>query len=445
MITTVVGKTFLKAYNEKYKKSYSAKEFFEKVYFDLFFNHPKYMQWVTNSPFVQMQVKKGQKVHLLTSEERLEKLNNLHEKIETEVADASFAIGYPASDSEKFASTSGLVSDVAVETSQEDIYLSWIGSGLGIGLAGGFSYLIDDAQILLETFDGWKHYRRYLNDPTLDKLKGNQINTWNGQWLTYKLGNNYSDSFDFAELRDEKIFKIENSSAEVNTVNWSNLFFSLSNAYPEKALNVYVYSFGQTNKTIGFIPHYLKDGQRLKDIFKQLYHTDMPFSLSDFQSLYGMHIKRACELGGIGLYALRPDGLKKYMEDGKNFLFSKDQEKYKQQILIYQSYKTWLIAMVSKNKVEVTDYTLELAKLILRYRGKAKGNAGKNLIEKELFAARTKRGFIDALVEMISVLDGDDLEALKKLKDEIHLMTNEEFGYFVTLLKFDYAFVEKQL
>lgn len=443
MITTVVGKTFLKAYNEKYKKSYSAKEFFEKVYFDLFFNHPKYMQWVTNSPFVQM--KKGQKAHLLTSEERLEKLNNLHEKIETEVADASFAIGYPASDSEKFASTSGLVSDVAVETSQEDIYLSWIGSGLGIGLAGVFSYLIDDAQILLETFDGWKHYRRYLNDPTLDKLKGNQINTWNGQWLTYKLGNNYNDSFDFAELRDEKIFKIENSSAEVNTVNWSNLFFSLSNAYPEKILNVYVYSFGRTNKTIGFIPHYLKDGQRLKDIFKQLYNTDMPFSLSDFQSLYGMHIKRACELGSIGLYALRPDGLKKYMEDGKNFLFSKDQEKYKQQILIYQSYKTWLVAMVSKNKVEVTDYTLGLAKLILRYRGKAKGNAGKNLIEKELFAAKTKRGFIDALVEMISVLDGDDLEALKKLKDEIHLMTNEEFGYFVTLLKFDYAFVEKQL
>lgn len=44
MITTLVGKTFLKAYNEKYSKNYSAKEFFEKVYFELFFNHPKYMQ-----------------------------------------------------------------------------------------------------------------------------------------------------------------------------------------------------------------------------------------------------------------------------------------------------------------------------------------------------------------------------------------------------------------
>lgn len=29
MITTLIGKTFLKAYNQKYNKEYSAKEFFE--------------------------------------------------------------------------------------------------------------------------------------------------------------------------------------------------------------------------------------------------------------------------------------------------------------------------------------------------------------------------------------------------------------------------------
>lgn len=37
MITTLVGRTFLKAYNEKHNKDYSAKEFFEEVYFELFF------------------------------------------------------------------------------------------------------------------------------------------------------------------------------------------------------------------------------------------------------------------------------------------------------------------------------------------------------------------------------------------------------------------------
>ena len=222
-------------------------------------------------------------------------------------------------------------------------------------------------------------------------------------------------------------------------MNWSNLFFSLSNQFPEKILNAYVYSLGQTNKTIGFIPIYLKEGRRLKDVFKQLFHTDLPFEEKTFQSLFGLHIKRACELGNIGLHALRPDSLKKYMEDHKNLSF-----KNEEQTLIYQSYKTWLIAMISKNKEQITDYTSELAKLILRYRSNAKGNTGKNLIEKDLFGAKSKRAFIEALTEMISVLEGSDLDALKNLKDEVHLMTNEEFGYFSTLLKFDYAFEEKQ-
>ncbi len=437
MITTLVGKTFLKAYNEKYKQNYSAKHFFEEVYFELFFNHPKYMQWVTNSPFVQM--KKGQKPHLLSIDERLEKLESLYSKVEEEKPDASFAIGFPASESKDFASTSGLVSDIVIETDEEDIYLSWIGGGLGIGVAGGFNLLINDAEITLATFEGWQYYRKYLNDRTLEKLRGNQINSWNGQWLTYKLGKGYVEDFSFLDLEQEKIFKVDSTLAEVNTVNWSNLFFSLSNQFPEKILNAYVYSLGQTNKTIGFIPIYLKEGRRLKDVFKQLFHTDLPFEEKTFQSLFGLHIKRACELGNIGLHALRPDSLKKYMEDHKNLSF-----KNEEQTLIYQSYKTWLIAMISKNKEQITDYTSELAKLILRYRSNAKGNTGKNLIEKDLFGAKSKRAFIEALTEMISVLEGSDLDALKNLKDEVHLMTNEEFGYFSTLLKFDYAFEEKQ-
>ena len=45
---------------------------------------------------------------------------------------------------------------------------------------------------------------------------------------------------------------------------------------------------------------------------------------------------------------------------------------------------------------------------------------------------------------MVKDLEPDDLVIIKNLKDEIHLMTNEEFGYFSTLLKFDYAFLDKQ-
>ena len=426
MITTVVGRTFLEAYNKKYEVNKSPKEFFEEVYFELFYNHSKYMQWITNSPFVQM--KSGQKPDTLTNYERKEKLANLFSKVENEEPDGSFALGFPASETKEFASTSGLVSDVKLPTTSDDIYLSWIGSGLGIGVAGGFSILFDDPEITLKTFEGWQVYRKYLNDSALEKLRGNQINTWNGQWLTYSLDPDvFREDFDFTDLQTQKIFEVNVNLIEVNTVNWSALFFSLSQLYPKGEVTGYVYGFGQTNKTIGFIPFYLKSGSRIIDVYKQL-----------FGSL-DTDIKRACELGSIGLQALRPEGITKYMGESKNLSFSKADD-----TLNYFAYKTWLTAMLTKNKEEITNYTLELAETILRYRNNSKGTERKNLVEKDLLGTKSKKGFIAALTEIVSGVNANDLETLKKLKDEVHLMTNEEFGYFCTLLKFDYAFVEKK-
>ncbi len=437
MITAVVGRTFLNAYNNKYKKELSPKEFFIDEYFELFYNHPKYLQWITNSPFVQM--KSGQKVHLLTDSERIEKLENLHEKVANELPDASFALGFPASEIKEFASTSGLVSNITIPTNEDEIYLSWIGSGLGIGVAGGYTILFDDAEITLKTYEGWKVYRKYLNDRTLEKLRGNQISTWNGQWLSYVLSESYDENYDFSILTSEKIFAIDTEKIEVNTVFWTKLYFSISQLLPESSLTGYVYGFGQTNKTIGFITFQFKSGRKLKMIYKHLLGEDSTLSIKNFETLFGMHIKRACELGSIGLHALRPDGLVKYMNESKNISFKNDEDK-----INYFIYKTWLIAMMSKNKEEVTEYTLELARTILRYRNSGTKNDRKNLVEKELFEAKSKKGFIEHLTTMVKDLDEHDLSLIKNLKDEIHLMTNEEFGYFSTLLKFDYAYLEKQ-
>ncbi|AYQ32414.1 hypothetical protein [Runella sp. SP2] len=437
MITTVVGRTFLEAYNKKYESNKSPKEFFEEVYFELFYNHSKYMQWITNSPFVQM--KSGQKPDTLTSDERKEKLENLFSKVENEEPDGSFALGFPASETKEYASTSGLVSDVKLPTTSDDVYLSWIGSGLGIGVAGGFSILFDDPEITLKTFEGWQVYRKYLNDNSLSKLRGNQINTWNGQWLTYSLDSEvFREDFDFTDLQTQKIFEVNATLIEANTVNWSALFFSLSQLYPKGEKTGYVYGFGQTNKTIGFIPFYLKSGSRIIEVYRQLFGS-FDTDKKRFEALFGMHIKRACELGSIGLQALRPEGITKYMGESKNLSFSKPDD-----TLNYFAYKTWLTAMLTKNKEEITNYTLELAETILRYRNQGTKNDRKTLIDSKLFASKTRRLFIEALIEMIKDLESKDLEIIKQLKDEVHLMTNEEFAYFCTLLKFDYAFVEKK-
>ena len=85
--------------------------------------------------------------------------------------DASIAIGYPTLDIN--ATTSGQVTNLQNNVSKDDIYYSWIGAGLGIGLQGGFSVLFSEKKILLDIFDGWKVYRDALNNTP--NLRGNQI------------------------------------------------------------------------------------------------------------------------------------------------------------------------------------------------------------------------------------------------------------------------------
>ena len=90
------------------------------------------MQWVQNSPFVQM--KSGQKVETLSCEERHEKLEELINKIQNGARDASVAIGYSASEEKGYATTSGQVTNLEINMSNDEVYLSWIGVLLGVSI-----------------------------------------------------------------------------------------------------------------------------------------------------------------------------------------------------------------------------------------------------------------------------------------------------------------------
>jgi len=464
MIAANIGRTFLNAWNNKYQKGYSAKEFFEKEYFSLFFNHPKYMQWVTNSPFVQM--KKDQKPELLTHEERLEKLNDLHEKIDSGLRDASIAIGFPASEEKEFATTSGLVTDLNLQSDAEEVYLSWIGGGLGIGVAGGYSIFFNHPQILLTLYDGWRVYRKFLNDPTLEKLRGNQINTWNGQWLNYAYSFDYEENPDFGYLLNYDVFTQNEKLIEVNTIFWAKFYFNLSEKLQDETVMAYVYSLGQTNKTMGFIPFRFHQGRSVLSIYKILFgENDALAQKKDYENLFGIHIKRACELGAIGLQALEPHGLREFFDKAKIPDYSttkvpaksgesfesfeerrqKAYQKDYENLISFRTYKTWLLAMITKNKQEDLHYSEEIAIALKRYRADAKKRDRANLIENELLQAKTKKQFLDGLATMIKDVDPELLEPFKNLRDKVHLMTAEDFGYFVVLLKFDYAYQEKNL
>lgn len=520
MIATNIGRTFLKAFNEKTGNNYTAKEFFEKEFFDYYFNHSKYFMWPTNSPFVQgvttfknghlgiMQVvkdtegdtlqfetdealeeyaeklmkepdfglfkvktKKQIKVVRRLSEAKrksiLEEFNNkVQEAIINNNVEASVAIGFSASEIKEFATTSGSITDINLLYNEDDIYLSWIGGGLGVGIASGYSIFFDNADILLKLYDGWKVYRSYLNDNTLDRIRGNQINTWNGQWLNYSFSRDYRDYFDFNRLSNQGVFSVTEKNIEVNTINWSELFFNISNIFPNQTLTGYVYSIGQTNKTLGFYPFHFSKARKLIRYYQLLFGENAAINeAKDYEALFGIHIKRACELGSIGLQALEPKNIRKYFGNETNLKLikpvikqkgsetneefdtrkSRAQKKDYENIVTYRTYKTWLFAMITKNKEESLEYTSEVAKALLVYREGAKKNDRKNTIQLNLLGAKSKKAFIDALVTIISDVDEDILPIIKQLRDRVHLMSSEDFGYFIVLLKFDYAYEERNL
>ena len=131
-----------------------------------------------------------------------------------------------------------------IPVDEDEVYLSWIGSSLGIGVAGGFTTLFDDPLITLQTYEGWKIYRKYLNDSALEKLLGNKINSWNGQWLTYSMNpDKFRVEFDFSELQNEGFFGVDPKGVKVNAVNWSHLFFSFFSSFPKIEMMGYIYGF----------------------------------------------------------------------------------------------------------------------------------------------------------------------------------------------------------
>ncbi|QCR22114.1 hypothetical protein [Pontibacter sp. SGAir0037] len=435
MIAVNIGRKLLELYNQENEEHLSPKDFFEKVYFELFYNHSKYMQWVTNSPFVQM--KKGQKPDALTEVERQEKLLNLHEKIGAGLKDASIAIGFPASEEKEFATTSGQVSALAMFSTVDDVYCSWIGSGLGIGVAGGLSIFFKHPKILMTVFKGWQYYREYLNDATYTGLRGNQINTWNGQWLSHVFSRDYRA---YDPLQNFNPFgSIAGGGLELTTASWTSVLFGISRTLPNTDLTGYVYSLGQTNKTLGFVPFRLPQIQRPIQLYKKLFNDQYHQDAKRIEPLYGtaFSFQRACQMGAIGVQALEPKGLRGLIPTGKDAVslpnFSKaDQEKF----ISFRTYQTWLLAML--NNDELWDTAGEAAQAFLQYEagaGKARKDRS-NKVKSVLDTAR-KPQFMRELAEIVEEADNKDV--LVELGKTVNRMPADNVSYFITLIRFRYA------
>ena len=435
MITSSIGQKFLNLYNKEYQQNYSAKAFFEQEFIPLFFDYPVYMMKGGNAPLNNPKIKKG---HFPDEKERSERITRTISKIENEPA-ASSPVGYPSDD--LMATTSGQVTDMDLNITSEKVYLSWIGGALGIGVKGGLAIYFDHPKILLDTYKGWKYYRQLLEETK--NMKGQQIETWNGQWLAHLYSNNFDPDNPLLNL---DCLMNQNNVIQLATQSWTRLLFGIARQFSGINMTGYVYNLGQMNTTIGFIPFVLPEVNRPLKLYRKIFgeneYLDNTNKIeSIFDNNYGL--ERACQLGAIGIQAIEPRDLKAYLvHRSKTPHFPKYKDADQDQIITFNTYITWILAML--NNEELLQKAEDAAKVLSQYeqtdkKGRAKtekSNAVKSLLE-----SRNRKNFIDNLIPLMET-NNSDPGKLNELVQEINKMPAENFSYFLTLIRFKYAYIK---
>lgn len=491
MIAAKIGKTLLDAYNDEKGTQHNAKTFFEEVFFPLFYDHEKYLQWVTNSPFVQgittgdtnlygTELKKvklsekekleeqlnelkkeygsdridlktdrkgGQYKILLRNDtiQRAERLNAFVNKVSKTEPDSSIAIGFPSMDIT--ATTSGQVTNLKMPFAEEEVYCSWIGGGLGIGIQGGLCMYFDNPKILMILYEGWSLYRNeFLNNSAYKKMRGNQIDTWNGQWLAHVLHKDFLKDHPLLDFNGVETTK--DGTMELKTQNWLKILFGIAYQFPQTILTGYIFSLGSMNKTVGFIPFILPQITKPISLYKKLFGENEYLKNSkQIESIYGSEFgfNKCCEMGSIGLKALEPKGLKDYIfptKEGKvQYPNYKKADNIK--IISFHTYITWILAMLKNDSLWEKAETY--AQSFIDYEGKDKklSTGRSNEVEKVL-SSLNRKGFIDALTMVVKKSDSQPPTFLELAK-QVDSMPADNFAYFLTLVRFRYAYLKKTI
>lgn len=427
MYTSYIGRRFLTLWNERTGHDLSARQFFDEQLHPLFFAHDKYLQWVPNSPFAQ---KVAQKDLVGGASAAVIQLEKLHRNVRELPPDASFVIGFPAAGTA--GTTSGQVSGVGPTVEADDIYCSWIGGALGIGVSGGLSLLLDEDDVLWTLYEGWPHYRAYLSQRP--GLKGNQIDTWNGRWLTHAFDEYFDPNEPTANFHFDRDLVTKDGSSSISTQRWIDVLFALTQRYPNR-LMAYVYSLAQTNRTIGFVPLEL---QQVDDLYQWAQRL---FQLSpvvrDWTSLRKLYetqysFARACEQGSIGLAAIEPAKLREYMP-GKDRTPSLKTEADRIQLDIYQ---LWIIAMLSNQALD--DAATSLANALLDFvNSDTRGKTTYAQAIKALWTASNRRMFVAALNQMMGK-GAASYDVFDAVVTKSHSIPADQFPFFITLVHFRY-------
>jgi hypothetical protein len=187
----------------------------------------------------------------------------------------------------------------------------------------------------------------------------------------------------------------------------------------------------------------------LKEIYRPNLFYEKIFGTSEFlrnvkqiEELYGtaFGIKATCQYGSIGVRAMEPKGLRAFFPTEKGAKKIPYKENDEEQKITFNTYLIWILAMLNNEKL--WDISRETAKLLLKYEAGAKSTRTdrKNKVGKLLESASDKQ----FLLNMIPIIeDEQEKEPYENLGKMVHTMPKDNFSYFNTLIRFQYALLNK--
>jgi len=445
MYTARIGKIIFERWQERTGSTdKTVQEYFDEQFFPLFFDDERYLMLANNSKFDQAYMQK--KKTPLTAEVRQVALEKFHSAVEElDGFESHLFMGGYTKDRER--ATSSMITQIDIEFKKDDVYFSWLGIAASIGIAGKISLLTENPVVLDQIVEGWDYYRLYMKGD--NKLKPHQIDTWNGCWLSHRNDRSSFKSTDpLAGFPFAGAYSFQKGVGSLNPVEWVKIIFVLTNLLPqEDRLPIYAYSFGKTNTTIGFIPILLEDVRTLNRTYQKLTDSTTIREIKEkkaaldriYNTEFGFY--SACRIGGIGLRALEPKDLKKFMPAAgdKRKKIKPGDARFATDFLTYQ---TWIIAMLkNENLLEYADrLTEELNKIGSGPRGKV---GLQNAVQK-VIDSKNLGSFIDAITELMQTEGYASQEVDKKVFDEtvkqVSKMPTANIPLLLTFIRFKYAF-----
>jgi len=302
--------------------------------------------------------------------------------------------------------------------------------------------------LLWGIFKGWKVYRKYLMQTP--NLKGRQIETWNGQWLSHWLdGKNVDD------LKIEPEKKVDPKTKQeywaVPTLEWTKLVLALCRNFPGEVMTIYAYNLSQTNTTLGFMNLNLPEVHRLYELRDKIF-ISQPDSALTYQQIAELEplfsFKNACKFGVIGIRAFEPAKLREYLpqnDSKRNKDYNLTKEESHKQFLIF---KLWICAML--NKTELLELAGQLADILVKFEtsGGDRGTTKEDRLSDQVRSATNLRTFADKWGEVLAKMSGLSdlpLNAAETIRTTIHQavkMPGDHFPLFVALMRFEYNYLK---